>query len=126
MPEPGKHLCHVGYGSDPTGKGAKLCGKVRNGRYFYDGVVKGRAEVLFCFEAKIHGGDSGGPVWIRGTHTVVGLATHGRGTIASELYRETCATALLPSVVNHKEAMPPDSAILTNSKLAPLRITYAP
>ena len=126
MPHSGKYLCHAGYGSDPTGTKSKLCGKVRNGRWFYESKNHGRAEVLFCFGANIHGGDSGGPVWIRGTHTVVGLATHGRGIIAKEEERETCATALLPSVVEGKNLMPEDAASLTNSKLRPLTLVYAP
>jgi tripartite motif-containing protein 71 len=126
MPGPGKYLCHSGYGSDPTGTKSKLCGKLRNGKWFYETKKHDRAEVLFCFDARIHGGDSGGPVWIRGTHTVVGLATHGRGVIAKELERETCATALLPSVVEGSSPMPEDAASLTNTKLQPLNPVYAP
>ena len=62
MPDSGTYLCHAGYGSDPSGTKNKRCGKVRNGRWFYESKRHDRVEVLFCFEAKIHGGDSGGPV----------------------------------------------------------------
>jgi tripartite motif-containing protein 71 len=126
MPVAGQEVCHAGYGSDPTGTEARLCGKIRNGRYFYDGVVKNRLSVLFCFTAKLRKGDSGGPVWINGSHIAVGLATNGRGSLGNETYKETCATALLPGRVNTKEDMPDNTAILSNVKIAPLQLAYAP
>lgn len=115
MPSPGRRLCHSGYRTD-----AKLCGKVRKARYYYDGIVKKRLLVLFCFSAKIRKGDSGGPVWIQGSHTAVGLATNGDEPLGNETYSETCATPLLPG------DLPSNAAILTNAKMNPMHLSYAP
>jgi hypothetical protein len=123
VPYAGKTLCHAGYGSDPDGNGAKLCGPVRNGRYF-----KGKkgTNVLFCFDARVRGGDSGGPVWINGSHTAVGLASNGRGSLGNETYKETCATALIPGELKAGEPMPSETAIMSNSQITPLELIYAP
>lgn len=57
-----------------------------------------RSLAIYCFNAKLRKGDSGGPVWIQGSHTAVGLATNGRGSLGNETFKETCATALLPGM----------------------------
>lgn len=42
----------------------------------------------WCFEAPVRPGDSGGPVWIDGTNTAVGITSSGSS--------RTCAAALMP------------------------------
>jgi hypothetical protein len=120
MPSPGRtRLCHAGAALE-----AAVCGKiVAPGEAEFPGLAgNGRKEILTCFHADIHEGDSGGPVWIEGTHSAVGLATEGRHEIAPELFSETCAVSLEPG-----PSAPNNSAVLTNLALGNLQLrTYEP
>jgi hypothetical protein len=62
----------------------------------------------------------------QGSHTAVGLATNGRGSLGNETYKETCATALIPGELKAGEPMPPETAIMSNPQMTPLELIYAP
>lgn len=75
---------------------------------------------MVCFEAEIGDGDSGGPVWIEGTHTVVGLATSGLEEIKPEFSPLTCLTPLYPTI-----GRPLNEGVLTNVEMTPIHLrTY--
>jgi YD repeat-containing protein len=113
IPPKGKFLCHSGAQSQEP-----LCGRVTGPWKYIDKTKANRLGWDVCFEAQITVGDSGGPVWIEGTHTVVGLATEGGGRlITPETSAETCATPLLAS-----EGRPGNTGALTNEAMAPIHI----
>ncbi|HEU4739952.1 MAG TPA: DUF6531 domain-containing protein [Solirubrobacterales bacterium] len=62
----------------------------------------------WCFDRRTEQGDSGGPVWIEGSETAVGIVSAGTDT-------ETCFAPLLPNP-EHPQA----PSALTDSRLAPL------
>lgn len=114
MPLRGAHVCHAGERS-----GQAECGPL-NGDVVFPRDPLQRSGRAYCFNAKVQEGDSGGPVWIEGTHTAVGLTSVGKGPLGSETYRETCATPLLPG-----NGPPLNTAILTNEELTPIHLrTY--
>jgi YD repeat-containing protein len=110
----GKELCHSGAGSFRFNTDAGVsCGPITvEPRLRHNGET-GHDEYRGCFKAKIHGGDSGGPVWILGTHIGVGLAVRGKGVEVDEVQPETCFVGMYPSA-----GVPPDGAVMTNQEMA--------
>ncbi|HEX5762133.1 MAG TPA: DUF6531 domain-containing protein [Solirubrobacterales bacterium] len=62
----------------------------------------------WCFDRRTESGDSGAPVWIEGTGTIVGLVSVGD-------HRSTCFAALIPDPEH-----PLTPGALTDSELSPL------
>jgi YD repeat-containing protein len=112
-PPRGNWLCHVGARTQ-----ARLCGPVIP-RKADDTTPDGRHGRLICFESEVGEGDSGAPVWIDGTHTVVGLVS--AFPISYETKKEfasvTCFTALKPTA-----GLPTNEGILTNQEMIPLQL----
>lgn len=88
VPPRGKQLCFSGHVS-----GAVICGKItvseKTTFRFPGGDLGAQKLWITCFMGRSIPGDSGAPVWIRGTHDAVGLLSAGDT-------QEACLTPLLP------------------------------
>ncbi len=88
VPPRGKQVCFSGHVSAKV-----ICGKITVSEKvtfrFPQGYLGTQKLWLTCFMGRSIGGDSGAPVWVRGTHNAVGLLSAGNTT-------ESCLTPLLP------------------------------
>jgi YD repeat-containing protein len=95
VPEAGTWVCFSGQTSDRV-----ICGPITVSEKvvfaFPGGNIGNQKLWLTCFKEPSIGGDSGGPVWIKGTHKAIGLVSAGDND-------ETCLTPLLP-VQGHPQA----------------------
>ncbi len=95
VPERGTWVCFSGQTSDKV-----VCGPINVSEKvvfpFPGGNIGNQRLWLTCFKGVSIGGDSGGPVWIRGTHKAIGLVSAGDDD-------DTCLTPLLP-VSGHPQA----------------------
>lgn len=102
--KPGVRACFSGATSD----------KVQCGEVLFRGPesfsLEGHRVVEWCFDAVSLNGDSGGPVWIEGTHTAVGILSSGDSS-------STCFQPLLDD-----PEYPSARGALIDSRLAPLGI----
>jgi DNA-binding beta-propeller fold protein YncE len=115
IPEAGEaDLCHAGSRIE-----AGVCGKITSPTLneVRGAGGPGRREIEVCFQAYAEEGDSGGPVWIEGTHAAVGLVVAGRDRIAPEKFGETCAVPL-----RTRYGVPPKAAVLANGGLGSLKV----
>ena len=95
VPQPGTWVCFSGQASDKV-----ICGAITVSEkvvfHFPGGNIGPQKLWLTCFKERSIGGDSGGPVWIKGTHKAIGLLSAGDSD-------ESCLTPLLP-VDGHPQA----------------------
>jgi len=82
----GTRVCFSGVTTDELFPSGVKCGPVFDLESF---SLEGHAAVEWCFDRRSIEGDSGGPVWIEGTGTAVGILSSGTNTA-------TCFSPLLP------------------------------
>lgn len=110
-PGPGVNVCHSGVTSDKV-----ICGPILGPPRQINYEVPGGESLhwMVCYKALSLNGDSGGPVWVEGTHNAVGLLTYGWNFLKEEkgaggvtwkiLGGVTCLTPLLPLASKPDEA----------------------
>ncbi len=107
----GVNVCYTGITSD-----RKRCGPIYAAPRYLEDPETGWTTWEACFREYTEGGDSGGPIWIEGTGTAVGMLTRGYEEWESP-EPATCFEPLKPY-----PEMSLDSAIFSNSRMAPLHL----
>jgi len=101
----GTRVCFSGVTTDELFPSGVKCGAVFKLESF---PLEGHAATEWCFDRRSIPGDSGGPIWIEGTGTAVGVLSSGTNT-------ETCFSPLLPD-----PALPNLPSAFSDSRIMPL------